>query len=290
MREAYERYLREEKMMAERSVRDYLWAHDLLASRLDLSSDLQYRQVNDAIKDMKAREGWSQGTVYKYAVCVKNFFRWAAREGLIQNNPYPFTDWKKPRPETPRFLTESIFYGLIRDPALTFQEHAMLWTFWDTGARVGEISRLRKANFDLEQKLVTIPYELSKGHYSHRIVPFSDSLRDSLKRQFSLIEWDFIFIGADNQPMSLIGIQKVINKIGMRSSPYRQPMVLSPHMFRHSFGVRMLEKGVPEVIVQKWLGHATLSMTSRYINLTSQASKNIYEMHVSSKSLVAQGF
>lgn len=289
MRDKYEAYLREEKQFAERSVRDYLWAHDLLASRLDFKSDLQYWQVNNAIKDIKVKEGWSQGTVYKYAVCIKNFFRWASREGLIVNNPYPFTDWKKPRAETPKFLTEELFLTIIRDPHLSFQEHSLLWLLWDSGARVGEIAKLRKANFDLEKRLVTIPYEISKGSYSHRIVPFSKNLKAALEVQFGMMEWDYLFMGSDFQPLTLSGLQKVVTNIGKRKSPYREPIVLSPHMFRHSFGVRMLEKGVPETVVQKWLGHSTLGMTSRYINLTSESSRKIYDMHVE-KSLVAQGF
>lgn len=292
IRSKYENYLSEQRQMAPRSVRDYLWTADLLAQRIEIKNALSYKEINDAIRDMKEKEGWSQGTVYKYSICVKAFYKWLHREQFIPHNPYPFSDWKKPKPESPRFLTESLFKALINDPHLSHQEYTLLLILWDSGARIGEVCALRQGNIDLQRGLVNIPYEITKGHYSYRNVPITKTCVEALKKQFSFAKnfrvSDWIFLGADSQPLTVTGAQKVIAAIGLRSSPARPSIRLHAHMFRHSFGIRMLEKGVPETIVQKWLGHDTLLMTSRYISMTAENSLNIFNKYVS-ESLVAQG-
>lgn len=288
----YESYIKDQRQMTPRSVRDYTWTIELLEKRIDILKALSYKEINDAIIDIKEKEGWSQSTVYKYSICIKAFYKWLHREQFIPHNPYPFSDWKKPRPESPRFLTESLFKSIVNDPHLTHQEYALFYALWDTGARIGEICSLRQGNVDLERGLVNIPYEISKGRYSYRNIPITEVCKQAIKSQILLVSnygvTDWIFTGVDGQPLTVSGAQKIITAIGLRKTPARPAMRLHAHMFRHSFGIRMLEKGVPETIIQKWLGHQTLSMTSRYISMTAENSLNIFNKYVS-ESLVAQG-
>lgn len=282
----YEEYLREERKFSERSVRDYLTALTLLSGKIDVLNTTEYKDVNDAIKEIKEKENWGQATVYKYALCIRNFFKWARREKYIDENPFPFTEWRKARPKAPKFLTEDQFEGLVNDPHLSHQELTLLYVFWDSGARLSEVASFRQEHIDLKQKTINIPFEISKGNYSFRYVPISETCTNLISRQFQFVRarghLEAIFISLmDNQPMTANGLSKVLDKIGARQSPLRPQMRLSSRQFRHSFGIRMLEKGVPEVIVQKWLGHSSLSMTSRYINMTVQNSRNIYEKYVS---------
>lgn len=272
--------------MTERSVRDYMSAAAHISERVKILEESSYKPINDAIRDIKESLGWSQGTVYKYAVCVKHLFKWLHREEYITRNPYPFTEWRKARPSTPKFLTEKQFLSIVDDPHLTHQELTLLWLLWDSGARIGEIEQLKQGNIDLEKGIVNIPYEISKGNYSYRNVPISSMAVDLLKIQFGFAQrrghQDTIFLSVDNQPLTRSGMQKLIYAIGLRSSPLRQSMRLSPHQFRHSFGIRMLEKGVPQIIVQKWLGHQSLQMTSRYINLDVESSRRIFAQYCQS--------
>jgi len=273
----YESYLRDERRMASRSVRDYLDAFRLLSSRLNILDGLDYKSVNDEIRRIKEEKGYGQASVYKFSICVRHLFKWLVRERYRHDNPFPFSEWKKARPASPKFLTQAQFDSLI-DENLTHLELTLIWLLWDTGIRIGECEQLTQQNVDLEKGLVTIPFEISKGHYSHRIIPISQKCIDVLKVQFSFAQKKnhdkAIFLNG-SEPMTRSGMQKIIYKIGLRHG-----IRLSPHQFRHSCGIRWLEKNVPQVIVQKWLGHQTLQMTSRYISLDAESSRRMFEKYL----------
>lgn len=204
-------------------------------------------------------------------------FKWLQREGYRQDNPFPFSEWRKARPTTPKFLTQKQFDDLVDDPFLSHQELTLLHLLWDTGARIGEIEQLTQKNVDLEKGIVNIPYEISKGSYSCRNVPISAKLVELLKAQAGFLRrrgvWEYWFVNTSNEAMTRSGMQKVIYSIGLRQSPLRPAMRISPHQFRHSFGIRMLEQGVPQVIVQKWLGHQSMTMTAHYVNMCPDSSR-----------------
>lgn len=280
----YRDYLKNERVMTPRSIRDYSDTFLLISSKIDPISCQTYKDVNDSIKAIKEEKGYSQGSVYKLSICVRHLFRWLQREQYRPDNPFPFSDWKKPRPKAPKFLTEKDFEDLVNDPFLNHQELTLLYLLWDSGARIGEIEKLKQQNINLETGIVNIPYEISKGNYSFRYVPISQFSKNLLSRQFQLSKarghGEAIFLNAENEIMTISGLQKVIVAIGLRKSPLRDSMRLSPHQFRHSFGIRMLERGVPQVIVQKWLGHQTLQMTSHYVNMTQESSRRIFEQYL----------
>lgn len=46
---------------------------------------------------------------------------------------------------------------------------------------------------------------------------------------------------------------------------------VSPHTFRHSAAVHMLEAGVEVNVIRAWLGHADLTTTNRYAEINTNA-------------------
>ena len=46
-----------------------------------------------------------------------------------------------------------------------------------------------------------------------------------------------------------------------------QTVSVTPHQFRHTLGTRMINKGVPQHVIQRLLGHASPQMTARYATL-----------------------
>ena len=48
---------------------------------------------------------------------------------------------------------------------------------------------------------------------------------------------------------------------------------VSPHTFRHTAAVHLLEAGVEVNVIRGWLGHADLSTTNRYAEISTKAKQ-----------------
>jgi len=50
-----------------------------------------------------------------------------------------------------------------------------------------------------------------------------------------------------------------------------QPRRITPHLFRHTAAVHLLESGVEINVIRGWLRHVSLDTTNRYAELTLRA-------------------
>ena len=80
-----------------------------------------------------------------------------------------------------------------------------------------------------------------------------------------------VFTSHRGQALTRHGIYKLVRrhtahleKCGADSTPRR----VSPHVFRHSTAVHLLESGVEVNVIRAWLGHVSLETTNRYAEIT----------------------
>ena len=74
----------------------------------------------------------------------------------------------------------------------------------------------------------------------------------------------------DGRPLTRFGIYKVVRR---HASALDNPHInrrVSPHTFRHSCAVHLLEAGVEVNVIRGWLGHADLSTTNRYAEINTK--------------------
>ena len=72
----------------------------------------------------------------------------------------------------------------------------------------------------------------------------------------------------------VLGIYKIIRKhAGDLDTSNAHRRRVSPHLFRHTAAVHLLESGVEVNVIRSWLGHVSLDTTNRYAELTLRAKE-----------------
>ena len=216
---------------------------------------------------------------------------WAQSEEIIEVNPFPFHEFKKPPLPPPDFITPEQFMLIVNTPGLTLRELTALWLLWETGIRADECAQLDQGEIQFHEDggTVFIPQHKSKGGYSIRYVPFGEITATLLKMQIEYVKQytqdPCILLNERHKRLDAKKLWDLLRRIGLKTSPIRGTVRLSPHMLRHSFGIRKLEEGVPELIVSKWLGHANLAMTAHYTNMTRESSVRLHKRYDKRKIL-----
>jgi integrase len=127
-----------------------------------------------------------------------------------------------------------------------------------TGARFGEVPRMRWDDVDLEHGIWTKPATTTKQRRTHR-VPISGPALEIIKGQPKGFE--LIFPRADGKPF-----------LNVRKTWYRilDQACVPPvriHDCRHSFASVLASNGVPLHVIGAMLGHSTPQTTARYAHL-----------------------
>src|SRR5260370_17681604 len=92
--------------------------------------------------------------------------------------------------------------------------------------------------------------------------------------------------------LTRFGVYKLVKRhpAGLRTStPEKKYHGVSPHVFRHSTAVGLLEQGVDVNVIRAWLGHVSLDTTNRYAEITLRGKMAAVEAclppHATSESL-----
>ena len=90
-----------------------------------------------------------------------------------------------------------------------------------------------------------------------------------------------VFRAATGKPLTRFGLYKRVRRLTTnltgRNSTARNAHI-SPHVFRRTAAVHLLEAGVDVNVIRGWLGHANLSTTNRYAEITIRMKAEAIQM------------
>lgn len=198
---------------------------------------------------------------------VNVFLRWAG-------SPHHIPRLKEEQRILPTFTVDQISRLAAFKPKGSCQKrlHTLVLTLADTGCRIDEALSLRWPDCDFDNLLLTLQ---GKGR-KQRKVPMSFELRRSLWRfkQTSGFD-DLVFCTRRGTKLGrrdvLRDVKRLCKRLGI------QPPERTLHAFRHSFALHYLRKGGSVFHLQRVLGHTTLEMTKRYVNLTTDDLQRVHQ-------------
>lgn len=148
------------------------------------------------------------------------------------------------------------------------RDHALLLTLYNSGARVSEL-----INLDVSQiyfgasNYVTL---LGKGR-KQRTIPLWSNTARVLRKWFIELEKKSItkaFPNARGGPISRDGVNYILQLAVGRAAITCTSLLtktISPHTFRHSTAMHLLQAGVDMSVIALWLGHESIETTHCYI-------------------------
>jgi integrase/recombinase XerD len=214
---------------------------------------------------------------------IRAWFKWLARQNHILYNPA--SDLELPRLEhrLPRHvLSQREVETVLAVPDLAsangIRDRAMLETLYSTGMRRLELIGLHSHDIDAERGTVMI--RQGKGR-KDRMIPIGERALAWIAKYTEDVRPE-LALGSDDGTLFLsnLGTAFTPNRLTQLVRDYVDAAKLnkrgSCHLFRHTMATLMLENGADLRYIQVMLGHANLSTTQIYTQVSIRALKAIH--------------
>ena len=185
---------------------------------------------------------------------------------------------KRVAPPETRFLerdeVEALLAGLPRAGRLALRDRALLVFLYNTGARVGQAADLRVGHLDLgEHPRVRLHGKGDKWRTCPLWQQTAALLRSLLRSIGEPPTPETAVFSAHGHPLTRFGMYKIVRRHASSFDDARTNRRISPHIFRHTAAVHLLEAGVEVNVIRGWLGHADLTTTNRYAEINTRAKE-----------------
>jgi site-specific recombinase XerD len=281
-------YLSQQKGLRQSSVRSYrdtlrlflpFVANDARRriSQLQLE-ELKLDRVLAFLRHMEQDRHNSISTRNQRLAALRTFFEYLGRrcpEALdVCQQVAAIPTKRTPLPDT-RFISrdevQALFERLPNLGRLALRDRVLLLFLYNTGARVQEVADLRIEQLTLERPpFVRLRGKGGKWRQCPLWQETAEQLALLLGRDVSAAD-RAVFTSASGRPLTRFGIYKRVRHLtfsvkttGVAVDSRR----VSPHVWRHTAAVHLLEAGVDVNVIRGWLGHASLNTTHRYAEIT----------------------
>ncbi|GAA2662494.1 MULTISPECIES: tyrosine recombinase XerC [Actinosynnema] len=290
--DAYERHLSSERGLSPHTVRAYLG--DAVALLVHLAAGTPGDAAIESVDLLGLRswlaaqhaEGASRTSTARRAASARALTAWAARTGLLTDDPGPRLNAPRPhrtlpvvvRPDQAGAALEAAATGAEQHDPVALRDRAVVELLYASGVRVAELCGLDLDDVDYSQRVIRV---LGKGS-RERTVPFGVPAERAVRQWADLGRSALVtershralFLGARGGRLDPRTARRVVHDV-MGAAPGSADV--GPHGLRHSAATHLLEGGADLRTVQELLGHATLATTQLYTHVTVERLKAIHD-------------
>ena len=179
---------------------------------------------------------------------------------------------------------KAILATAISPTVLGTRDKALLILLYNTGARVQELVDLDVSDLRMEKPLQVL---LTGKGRKQRIVPLYEetvtAIRHSLKlRGQAGVKHEALFLNSRNRRITRFGISHVVSKyadLAARTCPSLEGKNVTPHTYRHTTALHLIQSGVDISVVKEWLGHRDIKTTSLYVDIDIEMKRRALEAY-----------
>ena len=299
----FTKYLPNEKGLSENTIISYQYTFQLLFKFLDKEKHLESEKVTfeslstgvitEFLSHIETERGCSIKTRNIRRAAIKAFAKFAAKVAFSASLPFYTTminseKKKEPKSNLIRYFTREEIPLLLKLPDSAKQigcrDVTLMAILYATGARAQELCDITLKDITLATPSSFTKVQLTgKPNKKIRIVTIPDTCTAILKEYLrsrnydvknkSTYDWH-LFSSQTNEHMSIACVEDIVAKyVTLAKERYldffRQGKY-SPHSFRHSIAVHMLEAGESLVAIKAFLGHSSITSTVIYAKVTPE--------------------
>jgi integrase/recombinase XerC len=211
------------------------------------------------------------------------------REGSLAVNPAKLVSTPKTPKTLPVVMTPEQTNRLIdavgsqrveqqkkaeeRFPAKLARDRVILELLYGSGLRVAELVALDIEDFDWSQRWMRVR---GKGR-KERQTPFGRRAAEALERYLAARGHEkqrALLLNRSGKRLTVRSVERIVKHYGLALSG--DPS-LHPHALRHAFATHLLGEGADLRAIQELLGHASLSTTQKYTQLSLEKLMEVYD-------------
>jgi len=292
-----------ETYLEQLAVRNYA-AHTISNRRLALTAFLRWCRERDLIRPqdvtrpiLESYQRWmhhhrkKNGNPLGFTtqrgrmVAIKDYFRWLCRQNIVLHNPASELEMPRSERRLPKgALNESEIERIMAVPDISqplgVRDRAIMETLYSSGIRRVEVVRLELGDLNIERGVLFI--RQGKGK-KDRVVPIGARALSWITKYLHDVRPDLVtdlreralfLSGYGDSAISADYLTRLITSYIRRAGI----MTGGCHLFRHTCATLMLENGADIRFIQQLLGHANLSTTQIYTEVSIRQLQRVHAM------------
>ena len=223
------------------------------------------------------RQKQNPSTVGRKLSCLRSFFKYLLREGIVEKNIALMVPIPKLPIKRVRSLTVDDAFALMVSPDRKnkngMRDRAILELFYGCGLRIAELHTLDREDYDRDAKNLRV---VGKGR-KERIVPIGAKAVNALlgyMAESSAARTSALFLSSR---MKRLAVRSIYNVVIRHATKAGIAGGVSPHTLRHSFATHMMDGGADLRTIQELLGHASLGTTQKYTHVSLDRLMKVYD-------------
>jgi integrase/recombinase XerC len=226
------------------------------------------------------RQKLSAVTMRRKLAAVRSLFNFMLRNGIISANKAKLVRTPKAPQKLPTIMTaestnnflDEIAAGKLERP-LPARDLAIFELLYGCGLRISELVGLNLSDFDFGERWIRVR---GKGR-KERQVPFPSKAAGALERYMQarpVTAGDALFLNYRGKRLSVRGVHKIVR---LYATALASDSGIHPHSFRHAYATHLLSDGADLRSIQELLGHAQLSTTQKYTQVSLTDLMRVYD-------------
>ena len=235
-----------------------------------------FNDTNFSMEDLEVTKSWcldyanslreeiSVPTINKHMKQMSSFYAFLVTKGYVKANPFyqlPSLS-NSDSPYKDKVISDEQAKAIISaSDSFSIREKCLIYLLMNIAPRIGEVSRIRIKDIDLDNNKIWIR---GKGHNDNvsRYSNFNDKTKDLLIRL--MVEYgldrEYLFVNYKGEQLS----EQSLRKMWYEVCEVTNIENVTPHQVRHFVGSSLVEKGIELKKVSQILGHTGIKTTEMY--------------------------